>query len=154
MYLYTYEAVVPRAEWTPPDIDRILILRLPITPIHTLGGGLVHCPLSIVLCPFRHKPILVVIPTLLDKGGEPVTLGLVVILHAVAQVHLVAENISAYVERAVEPRISSGQSPMHPHILRLRIRIARPLGIHHIAAVGVILVDIRALLDLVRKSTT
>ena len=73
--LYADESVVTRAERPPEDIHGVLILRLPITAIHSLGGSFYigRCRSDLAIAGltwlFGHKPILVVIPTLLDERG-------------------------------------------------------------------------------------
>ena len=100
---------------------------------------------------FGYEPILIVIPTLLGEGREPIAFGIVVVLHAVAKTHRVAEELAAYIERAVEERTRGRERPMYPHILGFGVGIVRPLGINHIATVRIKLVDVRPLLHLVRK---
>ena len=83
---------------------------------------------------FRHKPVLEIISALLDKCSEPVTFLLSVVLHSIAQAHLIAKQFAAYIQRAVKPRLVYRQCPMHPRILGLCIHIRRAFGIDNIAA--------------------
>ena len=97
---------------------------------------------SFVLRSFSCKPELKIIAALFDKGCEPITLGFGIILHSIAQGEFIFEDITADIERSIQPRFLHRKRPVHPHIFGFGVAVIRALRIHYKAAIRVELMDI------------